>query len=176
MAQPVHISSAIVTGGAGFVGCGIVRMLQSRHPSCSITVLDLLIPSSPDDHRFITGVTYEKLDITDRDTVLACFARINPTLVVHSAGRIPTVHALLRARKEEPDIFDKVNVEGTRNALDASVKAGVKGFVLTSSADVVKGDNWENHDGINEDVPYPKTWTDPYARSKVLILISFELF
>lgn len=164
----VSIPSAVVTGGAGFVGAGIVRMLQSRHPECEITVLDLNIPA-PDasNHRFCPGVIYKQMDMTDRASVAETLSNIKPTLVIHTAGVIPTVSLLLQKNSKRPDVFKLVNLEGTQNVLDASITAGVKAFVYTSSADVVKGNSWANHNGLNEDAPYPKLWDNPYAQSKV---------
>jgi sterol-4alpha-carboxylate 3-dehydrogenase (decarboxylating) len=172
MAQ-IFIPAAIVTGGAGFVGAGIVRMLQSRHPECKITVLDLEIPVAADttseeiDHRFIRGVAYERVDVTDQRSISDLISTIKPTLVIHSAGIIPSVPLLLQKDPQKQDLFEKVNLEGTRNVLDASEAAGVRAFVYTSSADVVKGDSWEDQNGVNEDTPYPESWDNLYAKSKV---------
>ena len=148
-------------------------MLQSRHPECKITVFDLRIPvpttieSERPDPRLIPGVTYERVDITDRPSICELILKIKPTLVIHSAGVIPTVPLLLQKDPKKSDLFEQVNLEGTRNMLDASEAAGVKAIVYTSSADVVKGDSWVDQNGVNENMPYPKSWDNQYAKSKV---------
>src|SRR5713226_5729878 len=66
-----------VTGGAGFIGSGFLRLLLEENPSCEVTNFDALTyAGNPDNlkglnpmrHRFVQG------DICNRDAVLSSLA------------------------------------------------------------------------------------------------------
>jgi len=65
-----------------------------------------------------------------------------------------------------------VNLEGTRIVLEEAKRIGVKAFVYTSSADVVKKDSWQDLKGVNEDMPIPEVFDSAYGKSKVKISIT----
>jgi sterol-4alpha-carboxylate 3-dehydrogenase (decarboxylating) len=54
----------------------------------------------------------------------------------------------LELNREED--FMEVNVEGSRTVLEKAREVGVKAFVYTSSADVVKGSSWQDLVNVNE--------------------------
>jgi sterol-4alpha-carboxylate 3-dehydrogenase (decarboxylating) len=59
-----------------------------------------------------------------------------------------------------------VNVEGTKNVIEAAVNSNVQKLVYTSSAGVVfVGDDLEN---ATEDTPYPKVAMDVYNETKAI--------
>lgn len=128
----MSISTALVTGGAGFVGAAIIQSLSARHPDCRITVLDLRIPSQPDR---IPDVAYYQADVTSADEFSRALEHIRPQVVFHAAGVVPPVPQRY-SRADDARVF-KINVEGTRNALAASKAVGVEAFVVTSSCTVV---------------------------------------
>jgi sterol-4alpha-carboxylate 3-dehydrogenase (decarboxylating) len=51
--------------------------------------------------------------------------------------------------------------------LEEAKKAGVKAFVYTSSADVVKGNSWQDLKGVDEEMPIPEVFDSSYGKSKV---------
>ncbi|KAI0292926.1 hypothetical protein BC826DRAFT_1017565 [Russula brevipes] len=130
----------IVVGGAGFLGGWIVRHLLERgeHPK-QIRVLDVRAPTRPD---LITGlakhVDFHLGDISDRAQVQAAFSAPWPSPPADtsregsspaSAQEITVFHTAANIRFYERDprllhLSDKVNVEGTRNVLDAARAAG----------------------------------------------------
>ena len=60
----------------------------------------------------------------------------------------------------------KVNVEGTRNLIEAAKKNNVKYFVYTSTASVVfDGKDITN---IDETTPYVTKYLDPYIETKIM--------
>jgi sterol-4alpha-carboxylate 3-dehydrogenase (decarboxylating) len=61
-------------------------------------------------------------------------------------------------------IFHLVNVDGTRNVIEASRAAGVHKLIYHSSSGVV----FDGHDIVNGDerLPYPKKHLDPYTGSR----------
>lgn len=71
-----------------------------------------------------------------------------------------------------------MNVQGTENVREAAEAVGsVKAFVYTNSSDVVKGDSWQDLVNVNESMPIPANFDDPYAESKVrtsLLCYSFS--
>ncbi len=81
--------------------------------------------------------------------------------VLHLAGR---AHALAETASDH-DEYERINVEGTRRLVGASVRAGVRAFVLVSTVKVF-GDAQQRPDrGLEEtDAPAPDS---PYGRSKL---------
>jgi sterol-4alpha-carboxylate 3-dehydrogenase (decarboxylating) len=81
-------------------------------------------------------VTYHTGNITTASRISSLFSLVKPEVVLHAAGLIPSIAERLGLNMEKD--FTEVNVEGTRNLLEASKGGGVKAFVFTGSADVVK--------------------------------------
>jgi sterol-4alpha-carboxylate 3-dehydrogenase (decarboxylating) len=128
-------------------------------------VLDLSIPDAKHPLRD-PKIIYHGGDITSRGAVHEIFQTAKPQIVFHTAGLIPQIAQRLGMDNETS--FMKVNVEGTRIILEESKQIGsVRAFVYTSSADVVKGNSWQNLDGVAEDTPIPEIFDAPYPKSKV---------
>ncbi|MFM1832750.1 MAG: hypothetical protein RLZZ461_1066 [Planctomycetota bacterium] len=121
-------SSALVTGGAGFIGSHLVDALVAD--GVQVTVLDDLSsgdrrwPSSHGDRvRFIEG------DV--RDASVCATAVEGADVVYHLASRVSVVESVA-----EPELYRAVVLEGTQRMLDAAVAAGVRRLVLASSCSV----------------------------------------
>jgi nucleoside-diphosphate-sugar epimerase len=113
------LSLHLVTGGSGFVGSNIARLLHARGES--VRVLDIWKDDNqPADIDFILA------DINDREAVERAMRGVD--YVHHNVALVP----LAKAGKS----FAKVNVEGTRTALAAARAASVKMFCHMSSSAV----------------------------------------
>ena len=124
----------LVTGGTGVMGSRLVRGLVES----GWKVRALAIPNDPLVSR-LSGVNCEIFygDITDASTLKGAFDSIET--VYHLAAIIIS---------NDPSLFQKVNVDGTRNVVEAAASQGVKHFIFVSSASVI----------------YPRA--TPYSRSK----------
>lgn len=131
----------VVCGGSGLVGGDIVLNLLSRGQSpSSVRILDFSRPSRSDmTHGEAAAVDYVKTDITDPASVEAAFAKPWPSDV----ARLPLTvfHTVAAIRPGERSLLlwertSRVNVDGTRNVLEAAREAGADIFVATSSASV----------------------------------------
>jgi nucleoside-diphosphate-sugar epimerase len=113
------MTRALVTGGSGYFGSLLVeRLLSDGH---AVRTLDL---NPPDDRA--GDVDFHRADIRDADAVRrACADR---DIVYHCVAQVPL------ARDKE--LFRTVNVDGTRNLLDAARHADVGKVVYTSSSAV----------------------------------------
>jgi len=154
------IERALITGGSGFVGTAIVNALSKKHPQCLITIVDTKPPTDKlgGNVRYLTGDT----TILD-DLVKACKAA-QPQVVIHSAAIIPPLSERYGRRLER--LVFEVNIEGTRNALDAARNSGCTSFVYTSSCCAVTDDMSESYMNIDERWPVsPKS--SIYGESKV---------
>lgn len=111
---------ALVTGGTGFIGSSIVRELLRADYEVRVLI------RSGSDTRNLDGLEIERVigDITD-PTSLARAMR-GCTRVFHAA-------ALYSFWVTVPGLIERVNVEGTRNVLQASLEAGIERVVYTSS-------------------------------------------
>ena len=154
MADSVGQQTALVTGGTGFVGSAVVRALLAA----GARVRALVRPGS--DRRNLEG-----LAVDDRPGSLEDPASIESAL----AGCTAVFHVAADYRIWVPDprpMF-RVNVEGTRNLMQAALRAGVKRVVYTSSVAVLG----LREDGAPADETTPVTLGDvvgPYKRSKFL--------
>jgi len=113
----------LVTGGAGFVGNALVKMLLKRGEK--VRVLDL-------DASSLTGLDVEILTgsiLDKKDTQRAC---MGVTSVIHLAG-----NAQLWARQS--GVFENTNIAGTKMMLEAASQANVSRFVHCSSLTTLVG-------------------------------------
>ncbi|MBU6409129.1 MAG: SDR family NAD(P)-dependent oxidoreductase [Verrucomicrobia bacterium] len=128
----------LVTGGAGFIGSHVCeRLLNDGH---SVWAYDDLndfydprfkqrnlreIQALAKPFEFIYG------DITDRAALDEVFASVKFDQVIHLAAR-----AGVRPSLAEPALYQRVNVEGTVNVLEAGRRAGVRKMIVASSSSV----------------------------------------
>lgn len=117
----------MVTGGAGFIGANLARMLLGT--GWRVTVLDDL---SVGRARYLEGLRIDFIrgDLCDGDLVRKLVR--GHEAIVHLAAQtgVPTSLA-------EPLRDCRINVQGTVNLLEAARGAGVARFVLASSNAVV---------------------------------------
>ena len=114
----------LITGATGYIGYKLAMEAARKNYTVHILVRDLqspLLPKHPNIIKF-------KGDITDKASVMA--AMMNCDKVMHAA-------AIAKLSAKDNSIFYAVNVEGTRNMLDAALASGIKKFVFTSSGAVI---------------------------------------
>ena len=140
----------LVTGGAGFVGGGVVRRLLAA--GARVTVLDDLFTGRPEtvpaEVRFVEG------SVTDREIVDRLVGEAE--LVFHMAAR-----NIIASTKNPRDDF-ATNIGGTLNVLMAARDAGTARVVYTGSTSVYGNPRTIP---INEDDPIVPL--SPYAVSKL---------
>lgn len=141
------LGSVLVVGGCGFLGHHIVSQLLKSY-SAEVSVLDLRV----NRNRF-PSVSYYAGDITSPTDVRSVLEAVKPRILIHTAS--PT----FAADGDFSALYEKVNVDGTRNLLECAGQARcVKAFVYTSSASVI-------HDTVSDLVYADETW--PVLRSPV---------
>lgn len=123
-------NTALVTGGAGFIGSTLVDELISR--GCRVVVVDDLSRGRRD--QVSPMAIFEHLDITS-SAFVDCVARHRPDVIFHQAAQID-----VRRSMREPLLDTTINVVGTVNVLEAAVRAEVGRVVLASSGGAVYGD------------------------------------
>lgn len=155
----------LVTGGAGFIGSHVCeRLLGLGHSVCAFDDLnDFYAPALKQEnlhHVQSLGRSFEFVpgDLTDRAALDAVFSSIKVDQVIHLAAR-----AGVRPSLDQPALYQRVNVEGTVNLLEAARSRGVKKFTIASSSSVY---------GINSKSPFSErdpifSAISPYAASKL---------
>jgi UDP-glucose 4-epimerase len=145
-------TSAIVTGGAGFIGSHVVDALLAD--GYEVTVVDDL--SSGEAARVAEDARLVELDIVDAPALNALVAEVEPRAIFHLAAQSSVVVSV-----ENPGRDCEVNVRGTLNVLEAAgrIEAPV---VFTSTGGALYGDGAPMP--TSEDrIPAPLS---PYGASK----------
>ena len=144
------MKKALVTGGGGFLGSSIVRMLLDK----GITVRSLQRSDNPDLKKL--GVEIIRGDISDRDTVIN--AAEGCDVIFHVAAKAGVWG--------DYDDYYQCNVTGTKNIIDACKTHNIQKLIYTSSPSIVfAGDDEEN---INESTPYADHFLTAYQKTKAL--------
>ena len=155
----------LVTGGAGFIGSHVCeQLLREGHRVWAFDDLNDFydpqikrrnlqeIQASGKPFTFVPG------DLCDPAAVNALFASVKFDQVIHLAAR-----AGVRPSLEQPALYQRVNVEGTVNVLEAARLNGCKKITIASSSSVY---------GVNAKVPFAESdpifsAVSPYAASKL---------
>jgi len=113
-------AGVLVTGSSGYLGSQVVAALAARG-DVETVALDLRESSQS-----LPGVSYETADIRAPE-VAAIIGRHRPRVVIHLAS-------IVTPGKNSNRQFEySVDVEGTRNLLDACVTHGVQRIIVSSS-------------------------------------------
>lgn len=131
------MKTVLVTGGAGFIGSHVCEALLRRGDRvvCVDCLSGLLYPASRKvrnlDALKHKDFVFREVDITDAAALGEVFADNRFDAVVHLAAL-----AGVRTSVEKPELYVRVNVEGTLNLLELCRKHGVTTFVFASSSSV----------------------------------------
>jgi UDP-glucuronate 4-epimerase len=155
----------LITGGAGFIGSHVCeRLLNAGH---AVWAFDDLNPfydpkikgrNIADIQALGKSFEFVEGDLTDRASLDRLCGRVQFDQIIHLAAR-----AGVRPSLEEPALYQRVNVEGTVNLLEAARQRGVKKITMASSSSVY---------GVNSKVPFAESdpifcAISPYAASKL---------
>jgi len=127
--------TVLVTGGAGFIGSNLVRLLQMERPDWTVVNLDKLTyagnaesiaPLRTDPrHVFVRG------DIANAELVEHLIRNHGVDAILNLAAESHVDRSILG-----PSIFVETNVSGTQVLLEAARQAGVKRFIQVSTDEV----------------------------------------
>jgi len=148
----------LVTGGAGFIGTNFVyHMVEKGH---EVTVLDKLTYAGGKDNLEPLGDKVKLIvgDVCDREVVKN--ALFDKDWVVHFAAESHVTRS-----ETDPELFYRVNVEGTRVMIEESLAANVKKF-LHISTDEVYGSKESGLFKEDDKVAGDSQASSAYAKSK----------
>ena len=146
--------SWVITGGAGYIGAHVIRAMAAD--GIPVVVLDDL--STGDPARLPEGVTLVKGSTLDREVLRRVMAEHEVEGVLHIAAKKQVGESV-----EQPLRYYRENVEGLRVVLEAAAEAGVRRFLLSSSAAVYGMPDVET---VTEDTPCAPM--SPYGETKLV--------
>ncbi|MDD3155766.1 MAG: dTDP-glucose 4,6-dehydratase [Victivallaceae bacterium] len=160
----------IVTGGAGFIGSAVTRLIIEHTDDCVCVVDKLTYAGHLESLEPVAGdarYRFERADICDREAMDRIFAEFRPTNVMHLAAESHVDRSI-----DGPGEFIQTNVIGTYTLLEAARKyfgtlsdAEKKTFKFHHiSTDEVYGDLVSDKDFFRETTSYAPS--SPYSASK----------
>jgi UDP-glucose 4-epimerase len=143
----------LVTGGAGFIGSNIVRLLLDE--GHQVTVLDNLSSGYELNLHPLAGIRFIRGDVRDDEAVRRAID--GAEAVLHLAASVGNKRSI-----DNPIEDSEINVLGTLKVLEASRRCGIRKVVFSSSAGIF---GELKTLPINED--HPVEPDSPYGASKL---------
>jgi len=144
------MKTIMITGATGYIGHKLALEAANRGYIVNALVRDpnsAFLPVHP-------NIIACKGDVTNKVSVEAAMQGCDK--VIHAA-------AIAKFGDKDNSIFYKVNVEGTRNVLEASLALGIKKFIFTSTG-AVMGPSGKNP--VSENDPRTTAFENDYEISK----------
>ena len=164
----------LVTGCAGFIGMHLCkRLLEDGYEIYGIDNLnDYYDPKLKYDRLEILSQNkmfkFDKIDISDYETLFSVFSKVKPHKVVNLAAQAGVRHSI-----EDPHTYIKSNVNGFLNILECCRYNKVKNLIYASSSSVY-GDNKKIPFSINDKVDNPISIYAVTKRSNELMAHSYN--
>jgi dTDP-glucose 4,6-dehydratase len=125
----------LVTGGAGFIGSALVRLLRAERPQWPLVTLDALTYAGSLENleglESDPGFTFVHGDIRDAAKVRELLRTHAIEAILHLAAESHVDRSI-----QGPGVFIDTNVGGTQVLLDAAREASVRRFVQVSTDEV----------------------------------------
>ena len=155
---PQRAQRVLVTGASGFLGQGLISQLAQQSDCEAVIAVD--VREVPAGQR-LPGITYLTQDV--RDPILA------ETVAAHRIDTLVHLAAIVTPGKDANRAFEySVDVEGTRNVLQACVAHGVQHIVVSSSG-AAYGYHADNPAWLTEDMPLRGNESFAYSHHKRLV-------
>ncbi len=119
------MSKALVTGGAGFIGSNVVKLLVDE--GFDVVVLDSLFSGYRKNLEPFAHVKLVEADVRDDSAIMRAIE--GAEFVFHLAASVGNIRSI-----EQPVEDSDVNLLGTIRLLEAARRAGVRKIVCSSSA------------------------------------------
>ena len=160
----------VITGGCGFLGLHIARLLYNESREVYITLLDKE-PIRNDVMKFITGnignghrINYCNGNVLIRSDLKRAFKDAN--VVIHCAVKDDS-----RMDQDNNREMEKINSIGTENVIQACLTCKVQALIFVGSIFQVLRHGIKNQEGINEDPSFEpcideELILDTYGHSK----------
>jgi nucleoside-diphosphate-sugar epimerase len=132
----------LVTGGAGFVGTNLIKILQKTYSNSEIQVIDNYVTGFIRNHQ--EGVTYHDVDITTEQAT-SLMISFQPDVIYHLAAL-----ARIQPSFKYPTPTFNANVIGTQRVLE---------YARTNKTPVIYAGSSSTHGGVHK---------NPYTFSKWL--------
>ncbi|MCE9501465.1 MAG: NAD-dependent epimerase/dehydratase family protein, partial [Leptospira sp.] len=146
----------LVTGGSGFLGSNLVKILSKKHSAWKILSTDI---RETKDFKSLKNVKSIILDISKRSDTLGAIKSFKPDSIVHLASIINPPPSM----SEETQRL--IDVEGTRNVLDGALLSKTKQIIITSSG-AAYGYHKDNPEWLKETDPVRGHQHFAYSRHK----------
>jgi len=148
------VEHVLVTGGAGYIGAHACKVLKAAG----------FVPVTFDNistgwEQAVKFGPLVKGDLMNRADIDAALAQYKPVAVMHFAAL-----SLVGESMRDPATYWRVNVNGALNLLEATVAAGIRNFVFSSTC-ATYGDQ----DGVVLDESTPQRPINAYGASKLAI-------
>ena len=151
----------LVTGGAGYIGSATAEaLLKTGH---SVTVYDSLVTG----HRAAVpeGAMFIQADLSDSHALAEALTKSKFDAVMHFAAFIEAGESM-----KEPGRFYQNNVTNSLRLMENAVRAGVKKFVLSSTAAVFASSD----EPLTEESPLGPT--NVYGHTKLMVEQALEWY
>jgi len=160
-------NEVLITGGAGFIGSNLVDFLQNI--SNKIVIIDDLSNGNLGnivDSIKNKQIKFIKLNITEKKDLEQIFKINNFQVIFHQAALTSVNESF-----ENPILYNNVNIIGSLNLLELSVKYNIEKFVYASSAAIY---------GVNTETPLKESYIpkpiSPYAVNKLTLEYYSNIF
>lgn len=119
----------LCTGGAGFIGSNTVAVLVKHHHN--VMVVDNFSTGKMENLKDARGVHINICDITDAKKLEGAFYDFMPSAVIHLAAQ-----SAISTSKKYPKRDIDINILGTLNVIEMSLRYGVRKLVFSSTSAV----------------------------------------
>ena len=143
---------ALVTGGSGFIGSNVSKMLLSK--GVEVVVFDNLSSGNYDNIREL-NVNFIKGDILNKDAIKEACKGVD--VVFHLSASVGRQRSI-----DHPQLDSEINLIGTINVLEGMRANGVKKIVYSSSAAI-----FGELQSPEIDENHPQNADSPYGVSKL---------
>ena len=144
------VKRVVITGSSGHCGRAIAEAIRQTFPEATVIGMDVVeTPTNAIDQ-------FEQCDVTSPELV-SDIRRMMPDTIIHMAFVVNPIRNKVRMRQ--------VNVDGTRNVLEAAARCGASRVVVGSSA-TAYGAFSENPVPISEEYPVRPRTEYQYAADK----------